>query len=214
MFCRNCGFQIGEQQRFCSNCGADNGGMGVGQSYNPMNTVSNPTNTIPAHPVVGILGMKWYKFLIYFALFVAGALNIISGIMYLTGSIYGAMFNGMVDAEEVYTMLGSDLKTLDIIFGICAIGLGIDAFVVRSKLAAYKSDGPKYWYMFYSISLGVSTIYNLISTAIIDDAVGEYAGEAIGTATGASVIMTVIIGALLVWANVTYFNKRKHLFVN
>ena len=70
MFCRNCGFQIGEQQRFCSNCGADNGGMGVGQSYNPMNTVSNPINTFPMQPVVGILGMKWYKFLLFIPLFV------------------------------------------------------------------------------------------------------------------------------------------------
>ena len=63
MFCTKCGKEITDGQRFCPGCGAENKNVSQ-QTYGSMNT----SNTFDVSTVQNVLPMKWYKFLIYFAL--------------------------------------------------------------------------------------------------------------------------------------------------
>ena len=77
------------------------------------------------------LGMAWYKFLIYFALFAGAVINLLYGINYISGEIYFVETNGEVSAEQVYAYYGNALQTIDIIYGIFLITFSIFAIVVR-----------------------------------------------------------------------------------
>lgn len=78
-------------------------------------------------------GMKWYKFLIYFALFAGAVLNCVMGIMALSGKIYEA-------------------KLWAIIYGLALVGLAVFAIVTRFLLAKFKKSGPICLYVLYIIS--------------------------------------------------------------
>ena len=111
-FCSNCGAQLeNENAQFCTNCGAKIGETAVESA--PVSQVSAPV----AEPTAQF-GMKWYKFLIYFALFLGAVVNFINGVNYLTGNIYFVQSGGEATAEMIYAFFGSSLKTIDIIFGI------------------------------------------------------------------------------------------------
>ena len=61
------------------------------------------------------LGMKWYKFLIYFALFAGAFVNFIYGINYISGGIYVVETNGLTTADTVYKLYGVGLQVVDIL---------------------------------------------------------------------------------------------------
>ena len=178
MFCTKCGGQIPDGQSFCPNCGAQNGGSGIQ----------------PDMP------MAWYKFLIYFALFAGAVINAISGIMYLTGSIYESTAG--VPASLVYVFYGS-LKIVDVIYGIAAIGLAVIAVLTRMKLAAYSADGPKLVLALYALGVIVSVVYALLVSMITKQ--NGFTG---------SVLISIVVSVIMIFANKAYFDKRAHLFVN
>ena len=62
MFCTKCGKEI-SGQRFCPNCGAEN--RNLNEQNSSYNASSNAFDISAVQPE---LPMKWYKFLIYFAL--------------------------------------------------------------------------------------------------------------------------------------------------
>ena len=141
MFCTKCGKEIADGQRFCPGCGAENRNASQ-PAYGTMNTfdVSSAQNVLP---------MKWYKFLIYFALIAGAVVNFATGITMVTGSVYEVQSG--VSADTVYSMYDG-LKTIDVIYGLALFAVAILGFVTRSKLANYKADGPKFVYMVYGIS--------------------------------------------------------------
>lgn len=75
MFCRNCGKEMTDGAAFCVSCGAAN---------NPVNCEANN----PVNYAANQMPMKWYNFLIYFALFAGAVLNVLTGIFMLTGAQY------------------------------------------------------------------------------------------------------------------------------
>ena len=195
MFCTKCGKEIADGQRFCPGCGAENRNVGQ-QVYGSMNT----TNTFDVSSVQNVLPMKWYKFLIYFALIAGAIVNFATGITMVTGSVYEVQSG--VSADTVYSMYDG-LKTIDVIYGLALFAVAILGFVTRSKLANYKADGPKFVYMVYGISAVVVLLYNIF----------------VGAVTGlnvfnASVVTSFIVQLVMIWANMKYFGKRAHLFVN
>ena len=97
------------------------------------------------------IGMKWYKFLIYFGLIVSPILNLVNAFNYITGNIYSSQTNGEVSAAIIYAYYGLGLKVLDVLYGVLMIGFAVLALVLRNKLANYKSDSLKYIKIFYSL---------------------------------------------------------------
>lgn len=147
------------------------------------------------------LGMKWYKFLIYFALIAGAVINFINAIGYFTGSIYFSGSDGAISAEQVYAAFGV-LKTIDMVYGAYIVAFAIFALVLRSHLAGFSSKAPKMVTVFYVISIVVPLVYNLLTGAIVGVSV---VGESIGS---------IIVGLIFLFANIRYFKRRAHLFVN
>lgn len=102
MFCRNCGNSLPDGTQFCPSCGTPCDAASAA-SVNPVNPV-NPVFEAPKYP------MKWFKFLIYFALWFGGILNVLNGIRMMTGRQYGGL------EELVYELYGS-LQIADILVG-------------------------------------------------------------------------------------------------
>lgn len=148
------------------------------------------------------LGMAWYKFLIYFALIAGAVINILYGFNYISGGIYFVETNGDVSAEQVYAYYGTGLQVIDVLYGLFLLAFAVLAFVLRHKLANYKPDAPKFVKIFYSISAGVPLLYSIIVALIT------------GQSIAVNAITSLIVGLIFLFANVKYFNKRAHLFVD
>ncbi len=218
MFCNQCGSQIQDNASFCPNCGASiskaepqlaystqpqqygyaqpnnaaNQQYGYAQSANPVNQQYNG------------LPMNWYKFLIYFALFAGAVLNLISGIMQLTGAQYDGA------AELVYAYFGS-LKVIDILFGLATIGAAIYGVYVRFELAKLKKGAPQKLTILYILVVAISVIY-LIAVAVVLSSANT--GIGLGDLMSPSVIGSLIGSAAMIVINKIYFDKRASLFVN
>lgn len=228
MFCSKCGTQLNDDQAFCSNCGAPTNAQPQPQSnpyqapqqpqgnpyqYNqapqqpPQAPYGQPYGYAPQQSPYGFapIGMKWFKFLIYFLLFANVIFNIIGGITALTGAQY------TVEGENVSAFVYAfypTLKTMDIIYGISCIALAAFQIYVRFALASYKAVAPKCIMIMYVATAAIISIYSFAVMAIVPESVvssGELAGQAVGSIIG---------GVVMVLLNNTYFNKRKHLFVN
>lgn len=145
------------------------------------------------------LGMKWFKFVIYFQLFVAAISGFWNGWRLLSGSIYG------LDADDltyVYNYF-SGLKGVDTIIGICFIALGIFALVTRFILADFKKAGPAMYIGLLAANIVLSIAYYASVSGIVGGEVDmDY------TSTYSSIVASVV----LLICNIVYFKKRKHLF--
>ena len=146
-FCTKCGTQLEDDNvQFCTNCGAK-----VGET-----AVAEPAVQLP---------MKWYKFLIYFALFLGAVVNLISGVNFLTGNIYVVQSAGEASAELVYTYF-SGLQTVDMVYGIGMIAIAAYGIYTRFMLAKFKAVAPKCVVILYIVGAVWGLIYNLAAGAI------------------------------------------------
>lgn len=233
-FCTKCGRQAeNDAQKFCSGCGAPfvnnanvtpPGGVGNGSGM-PPGGVGNGNNMPPigmnnnngaypngnpyynGQPPYGQqLPMKWYNFLIYFALFASALGSVVGGILYLTGKIYDVQAGRNGISEFIYYIYGG-LKAMDIIYGIVALGLAALCIFVRQQLAHYKKDAPHQLLIMYGISYGVSIVYTIIQMIIVHD-------SSIASSGVISIISSIIGAAVLIPLNNVYFKKRAHLFRN
>ena len=121
--------------KFCPKCGMK---MDIQNpaNQNPVNqSMGNqiPNNNYQPNPAPvyyaadsGELPMRWYKFVIWVQLFLNALLNIVSGIMTMTGAHYQG------HATAVYMVCGS-LKGLDIVIGIMMLVLAGGAIWVNSR---------------------------------------------------------------------------------
>ena len=229
MFCSKCGTQLNDGQAFCSNCGAPTNAQPAQQPQSnpyqpaqaPQQPQSNPYQynqpaqapydqpygSAPQQSPYGLapIGMKWFKFLIYFMLFAGAILNVIGGIMALTGSQY------TVEGENVSALVYAfypSLKTMDIIYGIGCIALGAFQIYARFALASYKAKAPKYIVIMYVATAAIVAIYSFAVMGIVPESVvpsSKLTAQAIGA---------IISGGVMALLNKIYFDKRKHLFVN
>lgn len=142
------------------------------------------------------LGMKWYKFL-KFALVLGGILNIITGVLQITGYVY--LVSG-VDSQQVYYTFPT-LKPIDIGYGVFIILLSFYQFSVVKSLSGYKANSLTKLTALYVISMISGCAYTFM------------AGYIIGNVDFADIIGTVIGNIIIISINNSYFKKRSHLFV-
>ena len=213
-FCSKCGTQIEDaKQQFCSNCGekierqesssptvSATGGMP--DQTNGQVTFEQSYNAYPATPIIQH-PMKWFKFLIYFALFFGALINFVFGFNYITGGIYFSQTNGQATAEMVYATFGMGLKVLDIIYGILMIAIAVFSIYTRFRLAKFKSNGPLCVYILYGSGACLTLLYNIVLIVV----------TGLNQLTSATSITSLIISAGFILINYSYFKKRKELFV-
>ena len=224
MYCRFCGTQIPDNVKFCPSCGKrltmdeapstaapTNEPAPVTPESTPVWTPAAPESAAPtwapaadtpspapvsAQPDVPQRGMKWFKFIIYFQLWVA----LLSSLITSGRFFYGWGYEG--NAELVYSLWPA-LKIIDILMGILNLALGVYAVFVQRALAKFRTKGPRMYYIFYGASIVFSLLYALAASIII--------GESAFTA---DVISSLVVGVVLLLVNVQYFGNRSHLFVN
>ncbi len=205
--CINCGMQNEDQSNFCVSCGSSDFSndneqsvqnlnyQAQGQGYPPVYTPEQP---IVQHP------MKWFKFLIYFALFFGAFANLVLGLNYISGGIYPVQTNGQVTADMVYGFYGGGLKTLDVFYGVIMVAIAGFGIFTRFRLSKYKADGPKCVYIIYASGAVSTLIYNIALFAV----------NGLNQIFTVSSITSLVVSALFVFLNYRYFTKRKELFNN
>lgn len=144
------------------------------------------------------LPMNWYKFLIWIALWINAAANIMFGVQYIGGS---------AQTEEILAAFPI-LKTVDIVYGVLTVGLAVLALYTRFALAGYKRNAPKLIVGVYAYGLVTSLIYNIAVLMITSSAYDQVTL----IITLMSVIVSTALSAAMVGCNYVYFKKRKHLF--
>lgn len=158
-YCSSCGSQLNnENQQFCSNCGAK---LCADPAINEQNTVTSqtpyPQQQVIQNPVYqaqnmnATPSMKWFKFLIYFALFAGAVINLAYGITYISGDIYEIQTNGQATSEMVYSLF-SGLKAVDVFYGVVMILIGGFSIFTRFRLSQYRKNGP-FFCIFFTASV-------------------------------------------------------------
>lgn len=145
--------------------------------------------------------MKWFKFLIYFALFAGAVINLAYGITYISGDIYEIQTNGQATSEMVYSLF-SGLKAVDVFYGVVMILIGGFSIFTRFLLSKYRKKGPLFLYILCGIGAGLSLIYSIAVMSIS------------GVNQVANGVVSVIVSAVFIIFNIKYFGKRKNLFTN
>lgn len=191
-YCHSCGFPITDStQKFCTNCG----------SALMDEDVSDATAQMA-------LPMKWYKFLIYFALIASAVLSFITGLDGITGNffnIYG------FSAKEAYAQYDG-LKQLMTGIGTVSILYALYQLATWFCLFKKKRIGPKLVIAMYAVNPIISMITEIVAANFIASQTGQTLAQ-----SGLSVMEIVFdlaVGLALAYANKVYFDKRSALFVN
>ena len=197
MFCSSCGAQIPDGSTFCPKCGTN---LTAGAAPN-----AGMNRPVPqAQPdQFGGMPMKWHKFLVYFALWASGILNILTGFFTLSGGQYEG------DAEKVYYVFRG-MKTLDTVYGLVVIVIGVLLLFTAYRLLKLKTGAPKLLLACLAITAVVSIAYSVMATNEIHSVLrnadtSEITASAIGSAIGSAVSFVL---------HMIYYKKRNHLFVN
>ncbi len=147
------------------------------------------------------LGMKWYKFIIYFALWAGAVFNVISAISLMTGSIYEDVGGS---AEVVYSVFPG-LKGWDIFFGVILIFIAIYQIYVRSCLVKFKAKAPMMLVLIYCILIAYEVLYAIVASSFLVRIGGD--------PTIADSIPNIIGWIIMAVVNYKYFDNRDELFV-
>lgn len=183
MFCPNCGGSVLDGSSTCPYCGGS--------------IFQTPVIQYP---------MKWYKFLIYFALFAGAIGNGFSSISYLTGSIWRSY---QVTGASLYDVLPA-MKVFDMLYGVVLIGLAAWSIVTRSHLAKKRINGPFYLLVLYAANAVFSLVYTLAAAANLTGYTGK---NMFGSMIG-KIIPSLAVSVAMVVVNYLYFDKRRSLFTN
>lgn len=147
------------------------------------------------------LGMAWYEFLRYFALFAGAVSYVVNGYQYASGSIYSTSLRGLVTAEQVYAFYGDSLRTADSIYAIFLFVFAFFALAFRHCLAKFDRSVLDFVKIYY----GGSGVAALLYTIAVSTITGEFLiADGIGS---------LIASLIFLFANLKYFKKRAHLFV-
>lgn len=142
-------------------------------------------------------GMKWFKFLIYFVLWANAIINIIMGVTYLNGSIYGLSGGETAEVYEVFPKL----EGIDKLYGVGLLCLSVYALITRFSLARYKSFAPLLLYGVYILNTLAPIAYAALAAPIAGIPFSELFE-----------IAPIIVNAVMLLINIKYFTNRSDMF--
>ena len=150
-------------------------------------------------PAVLAPKMKWYKFTANVQLIFWAVFSFIDAFAYITGSIYGP------DRDRMY-QLYSAMKAFDVFIGILLIIFAAFSVYTCVSLKRFKINGPLCLHVLNGLCILVILLLKIVPRSIIAHA------PVLG-------LDMASIGALLLvfiymLADIDYFNKRKHMFIN
>jgi len=153
--------------------------------------------------------MGWFKFLIYFGLFLMAAVNIINAVNILSGFVYG------YDVEYIY-LLFEGMQSIDILYGIAFIVLAVLCVVTRFGLAKRKKSGIKMLNTTFIAALIANVAYIALAYFFLSDLFSDFVSMSSDVDATISIKTTVIVNTaisiIMIIANTVYFKKRKDLF--
>lgn len=221
MYCPNCRSQLIDGSIYCPVCGTQ---LAQAQQMNyqqmnyqqPMQQMNYQQSVQPQMVSNGNyvqqsvqpqmqqkpLGMKWFKFLIYFQLFVASLVSLLTGVFLFTGKIYTG---ASAEEVELLYMYFPNLKIFNLCMGVVYVVLCILYLVTRFMLSGYRKAGPAMLIAMYVGSLLISVLLVLITLQLVDGVVYEI---------NITTITSVVTSIVMIVCNIIYFKKRKHLFIN
>ena len=194
MLCPYCGKDVQENTAFCIYCGNP---LNAAPPYPQQPTPPYQPNA-PMYPQPDYyLPMKWYKFLIYFALWLGALLNLINGFQMVTGGQYG------YEKELVYHYFGG-LQALDVIVGLCTLAMAGLGVYTALRLIGYYKNGPKLLTYLYAGVIIVNVVYFAGLNIVVPEVV-----EMLDMST---LIIQIAVSAVMVFVNKAYFAKRTKFF--
>lgn len=150
--------------------------------------------------------MKFYYFLIYFALFAGAVLNGVYGLRYITGSVYDF---GASNAATVYGIYPA-LEYADKVYGVYLLCYAFAAVYIRQEMTAFERTAPRD----YLILLVCNTVVPLLYIGACY-AVSHYYNESIITFDSlVSILSQTGLQIVMILCCKVYFKKRQYLFVN
>lgn len=191
VICVHCGAPADEGVVYCRNCGkavAEEPPQAAAPIHTAAYTKPNTEDELEID-----MPMKWFKFLIYFALFASAVLNVFSGFRYISGNQNAAYY------ERI-----DGLEGLDTFMSWSAIAMGALALIARFRLAGFYKNGPKLLKLMYGMNVLISCIYFLGLKAL-----ATHSGYQVNIT---SLIPSIAAGVFMYAVNSLYFSKREHLF--
>lgn len=156
------------------------------------------------------LPMKWHGFLVYCALWISAAGNMVNGILYCIGMCYfdkGENVTGMI-----YTLFPK-LQPIDIGYGALSILLGLFGLYVAYICLTFKKGAPIWLLILYGVGAVLSLAYLMAGNAVVrsNDFVALFPNVSINSISVG--VVAFVASAVMIVANFFYYKKRKHLFV-
>ena len=152
--CNRCGTMVEDGIAVCPNCQTPLSGNEQMASQPMMNGMYQ--NNVQAEPR---LGTKWADFLGYFALWVGGLINIISGLRCF----------GAIGASSLY-----------ILFAVCFIVTGVVDFITAIKIIKRKADAKKFVLLTYTLVVAVNALSVLFALTSEGDIMTQLASVIVG----------------------------------
>ncbi|MCM1398048.1 MAG: zinc-ribbon domain-containing protein [Clostridium sp.] len=170
------------------------------QYQQPQQTYQSNQYQQPQQNTGSGLGMKWFKFVIYFQLYANCVLNIYNGYRLSVGKQYNLSDSNL---GTLYSMFDG-LQTIDIGVGISMMLLGVYAIVTKFFMAGFKKHAPFMYYLCLFFNALVAAIYCILVKATVP-------GLELNITR---MILNAVMMAVLLICNMVYFGKRRHLFIN
>ena len=220
VYCHHCGKPIDPSAKFCPYCGTEVPTAApeedatqkwapmletdATQKWAPMpeTDAQSPAPEAAAGSDAGALPMGWHRFVVNFSLIAGGILNILSGLLSLTGAEYGE------NREALYLLLHG-LQAVDVLYGIAWIGMGVFMFFVRGWMKKFTAKGPKMLMWVYIGAIVLNLSYAFIAVGILNGA--NLDG---GSVWSSEFFANLIASVVQLFINRSYYKKREALFIN
>ncbi len=156
--------------------------------YSEQELSSGITNTPKGHN--NPHPMKYYKYLINFALFVSAGYNF----------------------ENAFMLIISPSRGASVFYGIYLVFLACFQVYTRFQLARYKANGPRCFYISESICAIMPLFYLIMIYADVQPSISEIIEDIKGRISWIGVEIGIYIAEIAL--SYVYFTKRKELFTN
>ena len=145
-----------------------------------------------------MLRHKWYKFLIYYVLWVMTAVNFIQGIFLIHGIHYKVL---ALSKSTVYNYF-SDLQRLDKLFGIVFVFISVYITIVAYKLSNLKKSAPKMLIIMHVIIVFFRLLCIIIYPISLSHILNLYNG------------LSLFLNVAIMLFNYFYFKRFNFAFIN